>query len=430
MTIFALSSAPGAAGVALFRISGPGAKAALSRLTGRKSFRPNEMFFTKVKDGAEVIDAATAVFFRAPRSYTGEDSAEIITHGSAAVASAMYAAMGRIPGLRLARPGEFTRRAFENGKLDLAEVGAVADLIAAQTEAERRRALSVIDGGAARKYAGLRAELAEILAFAEAAIDFAEDELPPGIERQNAARIRGIIARLAAELKAMSAARLIRDGFSVAIVGRTNVGKSSLFNRMAGAARAIVSPSPGTTRDVVEASLDIGGFRVRLLDTAGLRGNSRDKIERAGIRLAKNAAEAADIRIFVGDRAGDFSSAAAKGADTICVFNKIDRAKGAAPAGAVPVSAKTGEGYARLLSALLRRIRAMAAPGMSSAADDYVREALQDCLESLRLYRHEREPALRAEHVRAAAGAIGRITGEIRFAELLDRIFSRFCLGK
>jgi tRNA modification GTPase len=432
-TIFALSSAYGKAGVAVFRISGPRAKHALEKLTGRKSFAPNMLFFARIKHPRTDahIDDAMAVFMKAPKSFTGEDSAEIHTHGGAAVIAAMYDALGSVKGARLATPGEFTRRAFENGKLDLAGVEGVADLIDSETEAQRRAALKRFDGATAKMYKDWRTRLLEILSFAEASIDFSEDELPENIAQTNTQKLQKLAREIAAHLRTAEVSRRIASGLAVAIIGRPNVGKSSLFNRLVGKSRALVSATPGTTRDVLEASLDIGGFKVGLMDTAGLNERPADNIERQGISRARRAARRADVKMFVSDKLAELT-AAKPATDTIRILNKIDRRDGAKiPPGIIAVSAKTGRGLARLLSTLEEKVREQThAPEDAALALTRSKSALETTLKDIRASLREPEHALSAERLRSALRSLGTLTGEVKFSELLDKIFSSFCLGK
>jgi tRNA modification GTPase len=424
-TIFALGSAYGKAGVSVFRISGPGAEDILRKLARGKKFKPREMAFAKIySKGGELIDSAMAAFFKAPHSYTGEDTAELFTHGSTAVIDAMYKALGEFKGARIAEPGEFTKRAFLNGKLDLAQVEAVADLIDAQTEAQRRQALRGLDGESSRLYEKWRGELVQILAYAEAAIDFSEDEMPTRVVAENEARLKNLAAQIKAHLKGAAAARMLCGGIDVAIVGKPNAGKSSLFNKILGMNRAIVSPKAGTTRDVIEASLDIGGFKINLMDTAGLSEKTADAIEKKGIAKARKTAKAADIKILVIDSARDNTD----GAD-IVAFNKADRKK--APAGMLAVSAKTGQGVDRLLELLAAKIKekAGAAPDTALSHERH-KKALENCTAYLDEALKEPQPDLKAEALRAATNELASITGAVYFNELLDEIFSRFCLGK
>jgi len=382
----------------------------------------------------EVLDDGLVLWFPAPRSATGEDVAELHLHGSRAVLAAVMQALARL-GLRLAEPGEFTRRAFLNNKLDLLQAEAIADLAAAETEAQRRQALRQLGGELGDVYRGWRDRLTRILAHLEAAIDFPDEDLPPEIED----RILGETDRLVAEIERHLAdghrGERLRDGIDAAIVGPANAGKSSLLNRIARRDVAITSPVPGTTRDVIEVAIDLGGYPIVLADTAGLR-DSADAIEQEGKRRAVQRAEQAEIRLFVFDIAHPADAAGASawpGADTILVANKIDLARAAdtdlSPP-ALPVSALTGEGIDRLLTLLGERVAQtyrIEAPVLTRARH---RQALEEATASLQRSFFATLPELRAEDLRLALRSLGRITGAVDVEDLLDVIFRDFCIGK
>jgi tRNA modification GTPase len=382
----------------------------------------------------EALDDGLVLWFPTPGSATGEDLAELHLHGSRAVLAAVMQALARL-GLRLAEPGEFTRRAFLNGKLDLLQAEAIADLAAAETEAQRRQALRQLGGELGDVYRGWRDRLTRILAHLEAAIDFPDEDLPPEIED----RILGETDRLVAEIERHLAdghrGERLRDGIDVAIVGPPNAGKSSLLNRIARRDVAITSPVPGTTRDVIEVAIDLGGYPVMLADTAGLR-DSADPIEQEGNRRALQRAEQAEIRLFVFDAAHPADAAGAMawpGADTILVANKIDLVPAAgtdpSPPG-LPVSALTGESIDRLLTVLGERVAQtyrIEAPVLTRARH---RQALEEAAASLRRSFSAALPELRAEDLRLALRSLGRITGAVDVEDLLDVIFRDFCIGK
>ncbi len=392
----------------------------------------------------EVFDDGLILWFPAPRSATGEDMAELHLHGSRAVLAAVMQALARL-GLRLAEPGEFTRRAFLNGKLDLLQAEAIADLAAAETEAQRRQAMRQLGGELGEVYRGWRDRLTRILAHLEAAIDFPDEDLPPEIED----RIIGETDRLLSEIEHHLAdghrGERLRDGIDVAILGPPNAGKSSLLNRIARRDVAITSPLPGTTRDVIEVAIDLAGYPVVLADTAGLR-DSADAIEQEGKRRAIKRAGHAEIRLFVFDIAHPADAAGASawpGADTILVANKIDLVPAAdtdlpppalpvsaLPVSALPVSALTGEGIDRLLTLLGERVAQtyrIEAPVLTRARH---RQALEEAAASLRRSFSAALPELRAEDLRLALRSLGRITGAVDVEDLLDVIFRDFCIGK
>jgi len=381
--------------------------------------------------GGGDIDDGLVLWFPAPASVTGEDVAEFQVHGGRAVLAALCVAFGRM-GLRLAEPGEFTRRAFLNGKLDLTQAEAIADLAAAETEAQRRQALRQLDGALGALYRGWSERLLRLLAHLEAAIDFPDEDLPPRIEREVARDSEALAGEIAAHLADNRRGERLRDAVSIAIVGPPNAGKSSLLNAIVQREAAITSPIAGTTRDVIEVAIDLAGYPVVLADTAGLR-ESRDAIEQEGLRRALARAAAAELRLFVFDarRPEDAAPAAAwPGATTLLVANKIDLGCGALPAGALAVSALTGEGIAGLLGNLAGRIAAdydCAAPVLTRARH---RESLEFALDALRRSHDAKLPELRAEDLRLAWRSLGRITGSTDVEDLLDVIFADFCIGK
>ena len=385
-------------------------------------------------ESREELDDGVALWFPAPHSVTGEDVAEFHLHGSRAVLAAVMAGLSR-RGLRLAEPGEFTRRAFLNDKLDLTQAEAVADLAAAETEAQRRQALRQLDGHLGGVYRGWGERLLRLLAHLEAAIDFPDEDLPPEIEREVAEGARALANEVESHLDDGHRGERLRDGIAVAILGPPNAGKSSLLNQLARREAAITSPIAGTTRDVIEVAIDLAGYPVVLADTAGLR-DSADVIEQEGLRRALKRAEEAELRLFVFDatRPEDAQGAAAwPGPDTLLVANKIDLASGrdAPPlARAIPVSALTGEGLPKLIAALSSRgarIYDGTAPVLTRARH---RQALETALEGLRRSLAADLPELRAEDLRLAWRSLGRITGRVDVEDLLDVIFRDFCLGK
>jgi tRNA modification GTPase len=401
---------------------------------------------------ADPLDDGLVLWFPAPNSATGEDVAEFHLHGSRAVLAAFLAVLSRL-GLRLAEPGEFTRRAFLNGKLDLVQAEAVGDLAAAETEAQRRQALRQLGGALGDLYRDWSRRLTRILAYLEAAIDFPDEDLPPGIED----RIRAETGDLAGEIDRHLAdghrGERLRDGIDIAIVGPPNAGKSSLLNRIARREAAITSPIAGTTRDIVEVAIDLNGYPVVLADTAGLR-DSKDEIEQEGLRRALRRAEAAEIRLFVFDarHPAEASGAAAwPGPDTILVANKIDLLTpgyphpnpapqagegmgggfdGRKPETNFPISALTGEGLDALLAALSVRIAGAyrsESPVLTRARH---RQSLEAAAASLQRSRVAALPELQAEDLRLALRSLGHITGTVDVEDLLDVIFRDFCIGK
>jgi tRNA modification GTPase len=455
-TIYALGTPapsrahPGA--LAVIRFSGPRAPDALIFLTEPKAFErghsardpalpaPRHMVLRSLLDpsSGETIDRGLAVWFEAPHSETGETMAELHLHGGRAVVGGALEAIGRLGFCRLAEPGEFTRRAFEHGKLDLTEAEAIADLVAAETAAQRRQALAQMDGALHRLYEDWRTLGLRALAHLEAAIDFPDEDLPPGL----ADEVRLGVSRLRDEIAAHLADRRgerLREGLSIAIIGPPNAGKSSLLNLLARRDAAIVSEMAGTTRDVIEVHLDLGGWPVVLADTAGLR-DSPDAIEQEGVRRARARAEAADLRLLVLDASGDWrrqmpsiidATERWSPAHDIVVANKSDLATVDA-ADVVALSAASGAGLPGLLARIERSAGALmqegaGAPPLTRARH---REALVECQAALERTLGAPEVALAAEDLRLAMRALGRITGTVRIDELLDVIFRDFCIGK
>lgn len=441
-TIYAFATAPGRAGVALLRLSGPHAGAALRALAGRLPTSRHALV-TRFRDprSGELIDRGLALFFPAPRSLTGEDVAEIHVHGGRAVASALLEALAAQPGLRLAEPGEFSRRAFLNGKLDLTEAEGIADLVAAETAAQRRQALRQMAGEAGRLYESWRTRLLRAQARVEAEIDFPDEGLPADLAAAVAAQLTEIKEEITHFLADGHRGERLRDGLAVAVLGPPNAGKSSLVNALARREVAITAATAGTTRDVIEVALDLGGFPVTLADTAGLR-DARDAIEEEGVRRARARAAAADLKLVVVDATKPkekTSLAALIDADTIVVANKMDLTPadgatwtdvlGAGPA--VKISVTTGAGMtaleARLGAEIARRFGGEAAPLITRSRH---RQALEAARAALDRYPQAGAPELAAEELRQAVRALGRITGRVGVEDLLDVVFREFCIGK
>jgi tRNA modification GTPase len=432
-TINALASARGRAGVAVIRLSGDEAGLALATLTGKDVPPPRQAAFRAFRDPASgaVVDRGLALWFPGPASFTGEDVAELHLHGGSAVIAAMVAALEAIDGLYPAEPGEFTRRAFEHGKMDLTEAEGLADLVNAETEAQRVQALRQMEGALGALYEGWRGDLVRALAFLEADLDFPDEDLPGGLSAQ----VMPVLDRLTAEIRGHLAdgrrGEALRGGFQVVITGAPNVGKSSLLNALARRDVAIVSDIAGTTRDTIEVRLDLGGYPVTLVDTAGLR-ESGDVIEREGVRRALARAEKADLRLCLYE-AG--AALADHGTGDMVVINKVDMTPVPAKPGVFPVSVRTGDGMDALLAALEERVVAsMGLRDQPSLTRARHRRALEEAAAHLDRARaaleDEREPELVAEDVRLAARALGRITGQVDVEEILDVVFGEFCIGK
>ena len=439
-TIFALATAPGRSGVAVVRISGPEAGSALTALTGRPLPAPRRAVLTKLRDPrtGDALDDALVLRFTGPASFTGEDVVELHLHGGRAVVTGVIEALATLAGLRLAEPGEFTRRAFENGKLDLTEAEAVADLIDAETNAQRRQALRQMEGALGRLYDGWRDRLTRALAHIEADIDFAEDDLPGGVADAVRPVIAGLADEIAAHLDDGGRGERLREGLHIAIVGAPNAGKSSLLNALARRDAAIVSARAGTTRDIIEVHLDLGGYPVVLADTAGLREAAADEVEEEGIRRARDRAAHADVKVAVFDATTlpdlDPATLDLIDRDTVVVFNKTDLATAAdlrPDLSPILVSAHTGSGLKELEEKLTAysadRLAIGSAPSLTRARH---RAALTECRESLLRALDAPLPELAAEDVRLASRALGRITGRVDVEDLLDVIFRDFCIGK
>lgn len=437
-TIYALSSAAGRAGVAVIRLSGPSSRETVIRLTGKTPPASHRAVLRRFRDGGDgaAIDRGLLLWFEGPSSFTGEDVAEFHLHGGRAVVAAMLTALASLDGLRAAEPGEFTRRAFENGKLDLTSVEGLADIINADTEAQRRQALRQMEGALGLLYEDWRHRLIRLLAYAEAEIDFPDEDLPDSLLQKLRPEIESLASQIQTHLDDGRRGERLRDGVEVVILGPPNVGKSSLMNALAGRDVAIVSAEAGTTRDIVELRLDLGGVPVTLADTAGLR-EADGAIEQEGVRRALARAEKADLRIVVaapletGGVAGDF--ALAQEGD-LRVWNKMDLAP-CPEAGVLPLSAASGQGIEAFLAALTARVsfvyEASEHPMITRARH---REGLMDCRSFLARVSAglatDALPELIAEDLRLAARALGRITGRVDVEDLLDVVFRDFCIGK
>lgn len=436
-TIFAKASGAGQAAVAVIRLSGPRCGEVVTRLAGRLP-APRSAALRRLRspqDG-DMLDQALVLWFPSPRSYTGEDAAELHLHGGAAVVSSVAEALVGL-GCRPAEPGEFTRRAFLHGKLDLTQAEAIADLIAAETSAQRRQALRQADGALSRLYGSWTARATRILAHQEAAIEFEMDDLPSDLDagaREAAAELAAEIARHLADGRR---GERLREGLSIAILGAPNAGKSSLLNALVQREAAIVSARPGTTRDVVECRLDLGGIPAVLADTAGLR-QAADEIEEEGVRRARRRAEEADLVVaaFAADVPPDQETLAlaAARADAILVATKCDLAPAPdrlAGRPLLPTSTRTGSGIADLRAALTaaaeRRAGLTDAPLLTRSRH---RAALDEAVACLRAAGDTALPELAAETYRGAVLALGRLTGRVGVEDVLDVVFGDFCIGK
>ncbi|ETD03543.1 tRNA uridine-5-carboxymethylaminomethyl(34) synthesis GTPase MnmE [Rhodobacter capsulatus] len=425
-TIYAQASGRGKAGVAVIRLSGPRAWEAVAALCGRLP-APRQAAVRLLRIGADALDEALVLCFEAGRSFTGEESAELHLHGALATVAAVLKALGSLGFLRLAEPGEFTRRAMESGRLDLSQVEGLADLIEAETEAQRKQALAVLSGSVGRMVETWRSKLIRAAALMEACIDFADEDLPVDVTPEAFALLSEVAAQLSAEIGRISVTERVREGFEVAIVGRPNAGKSTLLNALAGREAAITSEVAGTTRDVIEVRMDLSGLAVTLLDTAGLR-DTEDQVEAIGVARAIERAKRADLRVFLLDD-GDIPLLQPIG-DDLVVQGKADLGG----SGDLRVSGKTGEGVDALVAAITERLSARAA-----GAGVMTRERHRDCLgrasgaleSALEELGHGLERLdLAAEHCRTGVRALESLLGRVDVENLLDEIFSSFCIGK
>lgn len=421
-SVFALASARGKSGLAVVRVSGPAAWGAAETLTGPLP-PPRMAGLRRLVWQGEVIDEVLVLAFAPGASFTGEAVAEFHCHGSPAVVSAVLGALAAQPGLRLAEPGAFTRRALENGRLDLAQVEGLADLIDAETEAQRRQALRVFEGAVGQRAEDWRARLVRAAALLEATIDFADEEVPVDVAPEVLALIDGLLADLRAEVAGAAVAERMRDGFEVAILGAPNAGKSTLLNRLAQREVALTSEVAGTTRDVIEVRMDLRGLPVTLLDTAGLRETS-DAVEAAGVARARARAGTADLRVILLDENG-VPEGLVPGPEDIVVRGKADLAGDG-------VSGLTGAGVDALLdriSAVLERRTA----GVGAITRTRQRQAVEvaiRALESAQNRLREGVAELAAEELRRAIRAMAVLVGQVDVEMVLGEIFARFCIGK
>ncbi len=447
-TIFALSSGKGRAGVSVIRVSGPLVGPVILSLTDRKKLPSPRVaqlsWFKDPVDGTR-LDNGLLLYFQGPSSFTGEDVAEFHIHGGRAVLDGFMAALAKIDGLRMALPGEFTRRSFDNGKMDLTAAEGLADLINAETESQRRQALRLIDGRLANLYEGWRSDIISAMAYFEADIDFADEDIADDISQDSQPIIVNLRQNIIEHMGDGFKGERIRDGLQAVILGEPNIGKSTLLNLLSKRDVAIVSDIAGTTRDVLEVHLDMGGFPVTLVDTAGIR-ESKDSIEAEGIRRAEGRAKKADIKIIL-LQAQHWPNIPEKikaqiDTNSIILLNKIDinslseavinRYDGPAIA-LLPISAKEEIGMTNFLTVFSqeveKRMELSDTPNLTRARH---RESLTRCLEHLDRFLEfpDKELALRAEDLRMAARHLGAITGRVDVEDILDIIFSEFCIGK
>ena len=443
MTIYALSSGPGLAGISVIRVSGPNTRIIISELTKKGLPEPRVATirkFNKIDDN-ELIDEGILIWFPGPSSYTGEDMAEFHVHGSKAVVDAIHSTISKVDGCRLAEPGEFTKIAFQNGKINLLKAESISDLISSETEIQRKQAMKIMTGKSSDKFNSLRERLLKILSNIEAKIDFPEDDLPSNILKNINSETKNIKQEIQKILNDQKVGERIREGFKIAIVGPANAGKSSLLNYLSQRDVAIVSEIAGTTRDVIEAHLNLDGFPVVLSDTAGIR-ESKDEIERKGIKLALEKAENADLTLIVLEpKSVDFveflSNFGSK--KSILVINKIDLGfdynnNEIEKYESVKISIKQQKNLDELINLIKKKLTNK----FISQEDVFItrkrhRTNLEKCVEHLSNF--EKKNSIEdfdkaAEDLRLATRALGKIVGNVDVEEILGSIFSDFCIGK
>ena len=443
MTIFALSSGPGISGVAIIRISGPDASYVLKSLTGKQLPKPRMATLRKINNinTSELIDEGIIIWFPGPESYTGEDMAEIHVHGGKSVILSLQNEIAKIQNCRLAEPGEFTKIAFQNGKINLLKAESIADLISAETEIQRLQALKIMKGKSSQKFNELREKLLKILSFVEAKIDFPEEDLP----EENLKRIKKdslyVLNEINKILNDQKVGEIIREGFKIAIVGPTNAGKSSLLNNLSNREVAIVSELAGTTRDVVETHLNIDGYPVIISDTAGIR-DSKDEIEKKGIKLSLSKAENADLKLVVVDAKnidfGGFLSDLLK-KDAILVVNKSDLLKEkldpeVSKFNHVLISLKNNLNIDKLILKIKNNLENKFISGEDILITrERHRQHLLQCVEHLKNFSDKNDKKdfdKGAEDLRLATRQLGMIVGKVDVEEILGSIFNDFCIGK
>ncbi len=427
-TIFALSSGFGKSGVAVIRISGDNLHDLFSKISNRKKFDARHAYFTNLTDeNGDLIDQCIVIYFESPASFTGQDIIEIHSHGAPAVINKILQFLST-QNARMALPGEFSRRAFLNNKMDLTDVDGLAALLNAQTDKQRQFALKSMLGGDSEKYNSWRTKMIEIAAYSAAILDYDENDLPKNITKKIFSKTKELLNEIKTSLLRYNVSRAITNGFNIALVGETNVGKSSVFNRLVGANRAIVSDIAGTTRDVISAQIDIDGYLVNLSDTAGLR-ETNDEIEKQGIDRTKTELENADLVLHIFNKKTD----ALPDDKTIVVINKVDEIKSKTNKNVIYTSAKTGAGIDNLLNAIRTKMHSI----LDNSENTLVINARTYKL--LNDAKSELEQAIEksgdnydifSEHVRTAADNIGKILGTITANDVMDATFSQLCLGK
>ena len=443
MTIYALSSGPGISGVAVIRLSGKDTAKAIKLLTGKELPKPRVATLRKINkiNSSELIDEGIILWFPGPESYTGEDMAEIQVHGSKAVIDALHYSISKIENCRLAEPGEFTKLAFQNGKINLLKAESIADLISSETEIQRKQAIKIMDGKSADQFNFLREKLLKILSHVEAKIDFPDEDLPTNILNEIKNSSNEVIKKIEKILNDQKVGERIREGFKIAILGPTNAGKSSLLNHLSNRDVAIVSEIAGTTRDVIETHLNIDGYPVIISDTAGIR-ESKNEIEKKGIKLSLNRAEEADLKLVVVDaKKLDFTDVL-KGLldqNAILVINKSDLLEKEIDSeikkiNHVLISIKENKNIDQLISKIKNNLK-----NKFITSNDILitrerhRQHLEQCLDHLKNFNKKNQDEdfdKAAEDLRLATRHLGMIVGKVDVDEVLGSIFNDFCIGK
>jgi len=443
MTIYALSTGPGVSGVAIIRISGPEVSKVIEKLTGKKTPPARIATLRKINNTntSELIDEGIIIWFPGPESYTGEDMAELHVHGGKAVVLAVQEAISNIENCRLAEPGEFTKLAFQNGKINLLKAESIADLISAETEIQRKQAVRIMNGTSSKKFNELREKLLKILSFVEAKIDFPDEDLPDENIKKIKKNCNDVLIEIKKILEDQKVGEIIREGFKIAIVGPTNAGKSSLLNNLSNREVAIVSEIAGTTRDVVETHLNIDGYPVIISDTAGIR-DSKDEIEKKGIKLSLNKAKNADLKLVVVDAKNidlsEFLNDLLK-KDAILVVNKSDLLKGELDPkinkfNHVLISLKDNSNIDKLITKIKNNLK-----NKFITEEDILitrerhRQHLKQCEDHLKFFLKKNDIKdfdKGAEDLRLATRHLGMIVGKVDVEEILGSIFNDFCIGK
>ena len=426
-TIFALSSAHGKSGVAVIRISGNELTELFHKIINKTEHTPRHAYYTNFQDdNGDLIDQCIAVFFNAPYSFTGEDVVEIYSHGSPAVINKIFDYL-RQHGCRIANRGEFSKRAFYNNQMDLTDVDGLITLLDAQTDKQRQSALKSLTGQDSKIYNEYRNQMIEISAYSAAILDYDEDDLPQNITDKILNKTKNLLSELQSTISSWRGSRALRNGFNIVLIGETNVGKSSIFNKLVGYNRAIVSDIAGTTRDVVSTQIDMDGYLVNISDTAGIR-ETNDEIEKIGIERTQAETQNADLIIHVYNEIPDTINK-----NEITVINKSDLLKNKNNKDVIYTSAKTGDGFDELLKTIKEKMFDLMSGTESHVAlnertYEYLSVAIDELNNAINLYDGNYD--IFAEHVRRGSDAIGKILGVITTEEIADATFSQLCLGK